>query len=247
MPSQNGLFGTSGLSSTGTSRDLNGDHNLDLGSTVNTSVIGWCNWCTDAGTYVTAAAAANSYANVLLGEIAYSYTANATGTQTSTVNILPRVNAGALTNMLDYELNGGANSFDTFYGTHSTDVAVGLAPTITVTPVVGTLGLSLSGSLAASRIMVNAADALTFTVTNTGAAPASGGNLTTNATRGTITPSSSTYGSLMPSGSASVSMSYSSANAGTFSIGGTASDTGDSRVSFAPCDAQRSTWSATGR
>ena len=76
MPSQNGLFATSGLSSTGTSQDLNGDHNLDLGSTVNTSANGWVYFNAGSGAYalVRGRRPPAPYSNILLGEIAYSYT-----------------------------------------------------------------------------------------------------------------------------------------------------------------------------
>ena len=225
-----GRFATSGLSSTGTSQDLNSDNNLNLGSNTNTSAVGWVYFNGAPGVYVAASSlTGGGYANVLLGEIAYNYTANATGTQTATVTIKPRIQASSLTTLFEYELNGTIGKTDTFYGTKSTDVAVGTGPTITVSPLVnGTPVLTLNGSLAnPNRIMVNATDALTFNIGNTGNLATTAWSLGTTTNIGTITPSTSSGGVIAINGAQPVSMSFSSAAAGSVSITATASDSTD--------------------
>ena len=93
---QNG-FGDFIAASTGASTDLNGDGNLDLGSTNNLSPAGWAIFCQNTFVYATgsgAAAGSGDRTNILLGVLAYNYTsASLTDTQTAQVTLDSRAAA----------------------------------------------------------------------------------------------------------------------------------------------------------
>ncbi len=141
--------------------------------------------------------------------------------------MFPAVNS--ITRHFYYELNGVTGLSDTFSGSFSTDYSIGLAPTITFSPLVsGTPVLTLNGSLANSnRIMINTSDALTFNIGNTGNLATTAWSLGTTTNIGTITPPTSSGGVIAINGTQPVSMSFSSAAAGSVSITATASDSTD--------------------
>ena len=72
-------FSAGPVSSTGAAVDLNGDGNLDLGSTNNASAAGWAIFCQSTGVYATAS---GDGTGVFLGTLAYTYS-NAEDGQTA--------------------------------------------------------------------------------------------------------------------------------------------------------------------
>ena len=126
-------FGSGPVASTGASTDLNGDGNLDLGSTNNASPAGWAIFCQSTGVYATGTGTADGSGdrtNILLGVVAYTY-ANATNGQTSQITLDSR--AGTLSPVFVYEADG-VKKFDSFFGSRAGDLAIGTPVTITYTP-----------------------------------------------------------------------------------------------------------------
>ena len=122
------------MATTGASTDLNGDGNLDLGSTNNASSAGWAIFCQNAAVYATGsgdAVGSGDRTNILLGVLAYTYSASATGTQTAQITLDSR--AGTLSPVFVYELDG-VKKFDNFFGSRAGDLAIGTPVTITYAP-----------------------------------------------------------------------------------------------------------------
>ena len=121
------------VASSGSVADLNGDGNLDLGSTNNRSGTGWADFCQNTNVYAAGtgdAAGAGDRTNIFLGVVAYTY-ANATDGQTAQVTLDSR--AGTVTPVFGYELDG-VKKFDSFFGTRAGDLAIGTPVTITYAP-----------------------------------------------------------------------------------------------------------------
>jgi autotransporter-associated beta strand protein len=171
QPSSLGLalengFGDFMVASTGASADLNGDGNLDLGSTNNSSPAGWAVFCQNTGVFATgsgAAAGAGDRTNILLGVLAYNYTsASPTDAQTAQVTLDSR-GGGIAVPVFDYELDGVVKC-DTFSGSHASDLAIGTPVTITYTPSAGendavVVGGSMVGSSASAASAASVASA----------------------------------------------------------------------------------------
>ena len=126
-------FGSGPVASTGASTDLNGDGNLDLGSTNNASPAGWAIFCQSPGVYATGTGTAVAAATAPTSCWAWSptRTANATNGQTSQITLDSR--AGTLSPVFVYEADG-VKKFDSFFGSRAGDLAIGTPVTITYTP-----------------------------------------------------------------------------------------------------------------
>ena len=160
-------FGDCIVASTGASTDLNGDGNLDLGSTNNLSPAGWAVFWQNPCVFATGSGAANGSGdrtNILLGVLAYNYTsASLTDTQTAQVTLI--AGPATLAAAFGYELDGVIKS-DTFSGSHASDLAIGTPVTITYTPpgaenesvVVGGGMVGSSVSVAAAASVANTAE-----------------------------------------------------------------------------------------